>query len=303
MAIVALAGGVGGAKLADGLARVLPDGELTVIVNIGDDFRHLGLHISPDLDTVMYTLGDVANPDTGWGRENESWHMRDAMAKYGMKTWFNLGDRDLATHLLRTHWLAEGQNLTQITQQLSVALDISQTILPPSNDRFATMIDTETMGTLPFQEYFVKHRWQPKAARIWYDGRASAHLTDEVKSALEIAQAIIICPSNPILSIDPILAIGDMRQRILARQVPCIAVSPLLNGRAVKGPAAKILPELGYEASTEGILDFYGGVIDRLIVNHGDGSGNTHETDILMNSPAARTRLAREVLDLVGMPI
>lgn len=297
MAIVALAGGVGGAKLADGLAKVLPAGELTVIVNIGDDFSHYGLHISPDLDTVMYTLAGIANPQTGWGLQNESWGMLNQLQAYGEDPWFGLGDRDLATHLYRTQKLAQGARLSEITTQMSQALGIQQNILPASDERFATMIDTEEAGTLPFQVYFVKHRWQPTAQRIWFDGNAQP--SPAVISALDSAEAIIVCPSNPILSIDPILAIGDLRERLRGRRVPCIAVSPLIHGQALKGPAAKIMLELGYPASTEGILRYYEGLIDTLVVDQGDQAETEHailETDILMKNDADRQRLAKEIL-------
>jgi len=297
--IVALAGGVGGAKLADGLARVLPAGALTVIVNIADDFRHYGLHISPDLDTVMYTLSEYANPTTGWGVRDESWNMLSMLETYGEQPWFRLGDRDLATHLLRTSALDRGETLTEITQKLAKGLGIQQTMLPACDQRFATMVDTVEHGTLGFQEYFVGHRWQPTVTKIWYDSDIHPTLTDATVTALEAADAVVICPSNPILSIDPILSIGNMRTRVQNRSVPCIAVSPLLNGKAVKGPAAKIMPELGHKASTQGILDFYEGIIDTLVVTHGDAppQSKTYETTILMKTIDDRVSLAKDLLD------
>lgn len=295
--VVAFAGGVGGAKLADGLARLLPDHALTVIVNIGDDFERYGLHISPDLDTVTYTLGGVANSETGWGLAGESWQTLEMLHTYGEEPWFRLGDKDIATHLLRTSLLREGVTLTAITDRLRQALNIRQYIRPASDDRCATMVDTVEHGTLAFQEYFVRHRWQPTVRRVWYDGVEKAMPSLEVVAALENADAIIICPSNPVLSIDPILALGDVRSRLLNRRVPCVAVSPLIHGQAVKGPAPKIMQELGQAASTEGLLAFYNGLIDLLIVDHGDGQGQlTWETDILMPAPTDRERLARDVL-------
>jgi LPPG:FO 2-phospho-L-lactate transferase len=295
--VVALAGGVGGAKLAHGLARILPAGHLTVAVNIGDDFEHYGLTICPDLDTVMYTLSEFANPETGWGVRDETRNMLAMLQTYGETPWFGLGDRDLATHLLRHSGLKSGQTLTEITHRLSTALGIQQTILPASNDKLATMLDTVEVGTLAFQHYFVRHRWQPIVKRVWYEG--SAQPSPEVLEAIENADAIIICPSNPILSVQPILEIGDLRARLETRSVPCVAVSPLIGGQAVKGPADKLMKELGQEASNDGLQAFYTGLIDGLMVNNGDApnSGAYREDDILMNSIADRERLAHAVLD------
>jgi len=302
MAIVALAGGVGDAKLTDGLARILPDGDLTVVVNIGDDFEHYGMKICPDLDTIMYTLGGVANPETGWGVMDESWHMLAMLEKYGETPWFRLGDRDMATHLLRKHLLDAGHSLTDITQRLANGLGITQRILPASDDDHATMVDTEGGMTLAFQEYFVRHRWQPIVKRVWYASEKNAVPSDAVLRALDEAEAIIICPSNPILSIDPILSLRGMRSRLENRRVPCVAVSPLIKGQAVKGPANKIMSELGHDPSTQGLLDFYAGLIDGLVVDSGDGvnSDEILESQILMKSTADRQRLAREVLDWAG---
>lgn len=299
--LVALAGGVGGAKLAAGLARVLPPGALTVIVNVGDDFQHYGLHISPDLDTVMYTLAGINNQETGWGLAGESWQMLAMLERYGQQPWFRLGDQDLATHLLRSYALQQGQSLTQITQQMAQALGITQHLLPATDARWATMVDTVELGTLPFQEYFVRQRWQPTVRQIWYDGDAAAAPTTTVLSALTSAEAVIICPSNPLLSIDPILSLGDMRKHLRNRQGPCVAVSPLLHGQAVKGPAQKLMQELGLEASTSGIARYYEGLIDGLVVDHGDAptTGEFMETNILMPTPEAQTRLAQEVLQWI----
>ncbi|MBZ0308948.1 MAG: 2-phospho-L-lactate transferase [Anaerolineae bacterium] len=300
--VVALAGGVGGAKLAYGLAKLIP--ELTVIVNVGDDFTHYGLHISPDLDTVMYTLADIANPQTGWGLLDESWQMLGMLERYGETPWFRLGDKDLATHLLRTHRLQQGETLTEVVRTMSQMLNIQQTILPATNDQFATMVDTLEEGTLPFQHYFVRHRWQPTATRIWYNG--SATITTEVVQALEKAEAIVICPSNPILSIDPILTVGDIRERLRQRAVLCAAVSPLIQGQAVKGPADKIMRELGFETSSTGIATFYDGLIDVLFVDQGDAprQGRYLETDIMMSTVSDRVRLAKEILEfLEGKPL
>lgn len=295
--VVALAGGVGGAKLAYGLAKVLPPESLTVIVNVGDDFRHYGLHISPDLDTVMYTLAEVANTQTGWGLADESWQLLGMLEKYGETAWFRLGDKDVATHLLRTHLLKQGETLTAIVRKMSRALGIQQTMLPATNDLFATMLDTLEYDTLNFQEYFVRYRWQPTVTKIWYDGNATA--SNDVIEAFDNADAIVICPSNPLLSIDPILAVGNLRDRLRQRHVPCVAVSPLIQGKAVKGPADKLMQELGFEASNNGINAFYEGLIDALVVEKGDRpsqQGVFLETTILMTTPEERERLANDIL-------
>jgi LPPG:FO 2-phospho-L-lactate transferase len=299
--VLALAGGVGGAKLADGLAQVLPEGHLTVVVNIGDDFRHYGLHISPDLDTVMYTLSDYANPETGWGVRDETWQTLAMLQTYGETAWFRLGDRDFAAHILRRYWLDEGMTLTEITRRLTTALGIRQTILPASDDLCSTMIDTEELGTLSFQEYFVRHRWQPTVRRIWYEGIVNAEPTPQVLEAFETADAILICPSNPILSVDPILTLGDLRDRLKTRKVPCVAVSPLIHGKAVKGPADKIMFELGYDPTTDGIMHYYAGLIDTLVVDVGDEptQGTYLATQTLMTTREDRRRLAGEILKLL----
>ena len=303
--IVALAGGVGGAKLSHGLAQILPPDDLTVIVNVGDDFDHYGLHICPDIDTVMYTLSGYANSETGWGVRDESQHMLEMLENYGEVPWFGLGDRDLATHLLRRKLLSDGHTLTQVTRRLSTALGVQHTILPASDDRCATVVETEENGTLPFQEYFVRHGWQPTVRHIWYYGVDSARPTSAVIEAFQHATAIVICPSNPILSIDPILAVGDLRERLAQRRVPCIAVSPLVHGEALKGPASKIMAELGHDASTDGLMHYYENLIDLLVVDNGDAPLQAHdymgyyETDIIMQSNADRKRLAQEVLNLV----
>lgn len=300
--VVALAGGVGGAKLADGLAQILPPEALTVIVNIGDDFEHYGLHISPDLDTVMYTLAEVANAETGWGLAGESWQMLDMLERYGETPWFRLGDRDLATHVLRSCMLKEGHTLTGVTRHLSKALGIQATMLPATNERVSTMLDTVEGETLAFQDYFVRQRWQPVIRRIWYNGGTSAKPSPEVIAALDQAEAIVICPSNPVLSIEPILILDDLRQRLKNHPAVRVAVSPLIQGQAVKGPAQKIMTELGLEASTAGLQKFYDGLIDGMVVDHGDAleSGRFLETDIMMKTRADRARLAQEVLEWIG---
>ncbi len=303
--VVALAGGVGGAKFADGLARCLPAERLTVIVNTGDDFRHYGLAISPDLDTVMYTLGGVANVVNGWGLDGDSAQMLGMMKRYGDDAWFGLGDKDVATHLLRTQWLMQGVTLTEVTRRLASALGIQARLLPMSDDPAPTLINTVEQGLLAFQEYFVHQRWQPTLqahpAPIVYPNNVRA--TSQVLDALQHADLIILCPSNPMLSIDPILNLPAVRDAISQRRVPCIAISPLIGGQAVKGPAAKIMAELGLEVSANGIAQYYGNLIDGIVIDTVDqrtsNSKQTLATDILMRTVDDRARLAREVLQWI----
>ena len=300
--VVALAGGVGGAKLADGLARILPPGALTVIVNTGDDFRHYGLHVSPDLDTVMYTLAGLAHPVNGWGVADDTRQMIEMMKVYGDDAWFGFGDRDLATNLLRTQMLADGMSLSQATQNLTQRLGIPSHILPMTDQPVATMVDTVKQGVLKFQEYFVKYRWQPVVKRVWYEGAESARPAPGLLEALAAATVIVICPSNPILSIEPILRVQGVRAALESRRVPRIVVSPIVAGAALKGPAAKLMDELGLSASVVGIADYYGALIDGIMIDEQDRDSiqqvkqATLVSDIVMRDVADRVRVAREAL-------
>ncbi|NDJ75835.1 MAG: 2-phospho-L-lactate transferase [Chloroflexi bacterium] len=304
--VVALAGGVGGAKLVYGLSKVLSPGDLTIIGNVGDDFVHYGLHISPDLDTVLYTLAEVANPITGWGLADDTRHMLDMLRRYGEDTWFGLGDHDLATHLLRTHWLGQGHTLTEITARLVLALGVAHPLLPVTDDLLATMVDTVEYGTLPFQEYFVRYRWQPAVERVWFQGADRARMTVEVASALANADMIIFCPSNPVLSIAPILAVPGIREALETRRASSIVVSPFVGGKAVKGPAAKLMNELGLEVSPRGVAQYYAGLVDGLVVDVSDRDLPLPDrveiltTRTLMQSGADKVRLAKQILDWVG---
>ena len=248
--VVCLAGGVGGAKLADGLARILPPENLTVIVNTGDDFRHFGLTICPDLDTVMYTLGEVANPETGWGRAGESRRAIDEVGRLGGPDWFSLGDLDLATHLTRTHWLDSGETLTAVTRRLCSGFGIRHAVLPMTDQPAPTLIETETGEVLPFQRWFVRERWQPAVRRVVLPEDVRA--TQAVVRALESADVVVIAPSNPFVSIDPILNVYPIRALIEDVPQAVVAVSPIVAGRAVKGPAAKMMVE---PPTLVGILD------------------------------------------------
>lgn len=302
--VVCLAGGVGGAKLADGLARVLPPDNLTVIVNTGDDFRHLGQTICPDLDTVMYTLGGVANPDTGWGRAGESRRAIEEVGRLGGPDWFSLGDLDLATHLTRAHWLDAGETLTAVTRRLCDGFGIKPAVLPMCDQPAPTLIETGDDRVLPFQVWFVRERWQPAVRRVVLpeDVRASAAAV----RALEAADLVVIAPSNPFVSIDPILNVYPIRAMLEDVPKAVVAVSPIIAGQAVKGPAAKMMSEMGSEPSAAAVAAYYGHLIDGFIYDCRDTGMAADDglallcADTLMNTPTDRERLAREVLAFAG---
>lgn len=304
--IVALCGGVGGAKLALGLSRALGD-ELTVIVNTGDDFEHLGLHISPDLDTVLYTLSGLANKELGWGRADESWNFMEVLRVLESETWFQLGDRDLALHVERTRQLKAGRPLTSFMAEVASRFEIPAQILPMTDDPVRTTVIT-TDGPLPFQRYFVERRCAPVVEEIIFDGAATARPTAQVMAALRDPnlRAIVICPSNPFLSIDPILAVPGLHPLIEMAGVPVVAVSPIIGGKAVKGPTDKIMAELGVPATSRAIVEHYSGLLDGLVVDVEDGDDvaqlpvQTHITATLMKADEDRDRLAQAVLDFVG---
>lgn len=302
--VVAFAGGVGGAKLVYGLAQSVSPQNLTVIVNTGDDFEHLGLYIAPDVDTVMYTLADLANPETGWGLKDESWQMMAAMTAYGGPTWFNLGDRDLATHLLRTTWMRDGYPYTWITRELCRRLGVRHNLLPMSDSPVRTVFHTDE-GDLPFQEYFVKKKWQPIVHEISFVGAETADLSRAVVSTIREADIIIFCPSNPLISIDPILSLPNLRRILALARVPKIAVSPIVGGKAVKGPAAKLMRELGLEVSAVGVARHLLDVLNHFVIDHADESQQdmlselglrSLTTNTIMASTADRVRLANEIL-------
>jgi LPPG:FO 2-phospho-L-lactate transferase len=298
--IIALAGGVGGARLANGLARILPPGELTVIVNTGDDFQHLGLHVSPDPDTVMYTLAGLNDTERGWGLAGETFACMEAVGRLGGEDWFALGDRDLATHIERTRRLAGGETLSAITADFARRLGITQSILPMSDDKVQTRLHTAE-GVLAFQDYFVRRRCEPAVTGLEFAGAAVASPSPGLAALMRSGEprGIVICPSNPFLSIEPILAVPGIRDWLRNRAVPCVAVSPLIGGKAVKGPAAKMLAELGMQATPQAIAARYEGLIDGLVIDTADAaqaSGSCHVTDTLMRGVAGQERLAREVL-------
>lgn len=308
--ILALAGGVGGAKLANGLAQVLSPGELVVAVNTGDDFRHLGLHISPDLDTVLYTLAGRNNAETGWGLAGETWHFMEAIAHLGGETWFRLGDQDLATHVERTRRLSEGQTLSAATAALCRAFGVALRIVPMTDDPVHTIIHTDA-GSLAFQDYFVRLKCEPAVRAVEFAGADRAVPSPGLRAALADPglRAIVICPSNPYLSIQPILALGGVRAALATRQVPTVAVSPIIGGAAIKGPAAKIMRELGDAPSVATIARLYSGVADGLIIDAQDRHLRSEIeaaglraclTDAVMTTPQDQARLAQTTLQFAA---
>ncbi len=299
--ILALAGGVGGARLASGLAAALSPDRLSIIVNVGDDFEHLGLLVCPDLDTVCYTLGGVNNLAQGWGLEGESWAFMDALGKLGGENWFNLGDRDLATHITRRGMLGR-ESLSAITAYLAGKLGIAHKIAPMSDDPVRSVIDTDE-GELAFQHYFVRRRAEPRFRSIRFDGIEQARPSPAFLAALDdpALEAVILCPSNPVLSIAPILALPGIRARLEARKVPIVAVSPFIGGKAVKGPAAKIMDEIGVATTPAGLAGCYRGLLDGIVIDHADGDTDVpgtklFVTDTLMRDLDDQRRIASETL-------
>ncbi len=305
MKIVALAGGVGGAKLADGLAQALPPSDLTVIVNTGDDFEHLGLHISPDLDTVCYTLAGLANPVTGWGRADETFHALEAVRQLGGPGWFALGDRDLGTHLERTRRRRQGDRLSEITRDFCRAWGVEVRVLPMSDDPVPTIVHT-TEGDLPFQEYFVLRQAMPTVRGFTFLGAENARPAPGVLEALQRAEAVIFCPSNPWVSLDPILAIPGVRAAAAAR--PLVAVSPIIGGQTVKGPAAKMYAEMGIQPSALAVARHYHDLLDGFVLDTVDAEQAADIRSLgirplvaptWMRSRADRKALAQAVLNFV----
>jgi len=304
--VAALAGGVGGARLVDGLAAILPPEKLTVIVNIGDDFEHFGLKICPDLDTVCYTLGGLANPVMGWGLADETWNALESISRLGGADWFRLGDRDLGTHLARTQRLRQGETLSQITRHFCQVWGIDITVLPASDDNVPTWVYTEE-GVMPFQEYFVRRQCHPVVKGFRFESVESAHPAPGVQQALENADVILICPSNPWVSIDPILAIRGILPAVQAR--PVLAVSPLIAGRTVKGPAAKMFAELGIEPSALAVAQHYAALLKGFVFDRIDADYQEyiHDlgikpliTDTWMKNPEDRRRLAGDILEFAS---
>ena len=304
MKVCALAGGVGGAKLAAGLQDVLPAGDLAVVVNTADDFDLWGLRICPDLDTVMYTLAGISNPETGWGLAGESFDTLNMLDSFGEEIWFKLGDKDLATHILRTSRLRSGETLTGVTAGLSGALGVGSNILPMSDDPVSTVLETRD-GRLEFQEYFVRRGQRDEVLGVELRGIEAARPTESVFRAISSADAIVFCPSNPIVSVGPILAVPGMREAIASSSAPKVAVSPIVGGRALKGPADRMLASLGHEVSATGVARMYAGLVDGMVVDRideGEQSGieaagmRTLVTGSVMRDAGDQARLASETL-------
>lgn len=303
MSVVVLTGGVGGAKLVLGLTSLLPPGTVTAIVNTGDDFVHHGLTICPDIDTLLYTLSGKANAAQGWGREGESWQFMAALRSLGGEDWFQLGDGDLALHVLRSARLAAGERLGAITADFAATWEIAATVLPMSEDPVRTMLATDE-GELEFQRYFVARRCQPVVHRIRFVGAADARPAPGVLEAIgdPATEAILIAPSNPFLSVDPILAVPGMREALQSAGAKVVAVSPLVGGQAVKGPTAKLMAELGVEVGVAAVARHYGDVIDGILVDAADPpvelSLPNARADTMMRTLEDRIRVAQAALDL-----
>jgi LPPG:FO 2-phospho-L-lactate transferase len=307
--VVALTGGVGGAKLAYGLYQVLPAEQLTIVVNTADDFTLHELHISPDLDTVMYRLASLANPQTGWGLVGDTWGALGMLERYGAATWFKLGDCDLATQVYRTALLRQGATLSQVTERLARALGVRCALLPMSDEPVMTVVLADE-GELHFQEYFVRRGWQPVMRGVRFQGIETARPTPQFEAALHSADVVIICPSNPFVSIDPILALPGLRDLLTSIAAPKVAVSPIVGGRAIKGPAAKMMRELGLKVAPASVAAHYGPLLDGFVADSLDRDEDqtyyeqaqlaVKYVDTIMSTTGAMRRMAGEVLALAN---
>ena len=304
--ILALAGGVGGAKLALGLSRVVPPGQLVICVNTGDDECFHGLHVSPDLDTVMYTLAGLADPQSGWGLAGDTFNALGMLHQYGADTWFNLGDRDLATHIRRTQRLRQGATLSQVTEELCRHLGVTHQLAPMSDDSVRTVLNTHD-GEMAMQRYFVQRRAEPPVTGVNYVGAESARPSPRLETALNDAELIVFCPSNPFLSLGPILAVPGVREQLETSSALRVAVSPIVGGVAVRGPAAKIMSEMGLEVSSVGVARQYQGFCDIFLIDHQDAHlGPAIErlgvkpvtASIIMETEADKIALAESVVAL-----
>ena len=271
--VLALCGGVGGAKLAYGLSKVVPPEEIVFLVNTGDDFIHFDLNISPDLDTVMYTLAELNDPKKGWGLRDETWNNLESLKEYGVDTWFKLGDKDLATHIRRTQLLKDGKKLSDVTKSLSQSLGVQHIILPMSEKPIQTIVKTD-QGELAFQEYFVKYQCAPKVKKISNVGCETAEVPIYLKELINKNKlsGVIICPSNPYLSVDPILSINEIKTFLLETSIPILAISPIIANDSIKGPTSKIMREMKINPSVESIAQHYSELIDVLVIDHKDAN-------------------------------
>lgn len=304
--IVALAGGVGGARLAVGLARELSPQKLAIVVNTGDDFEHHGLTICPDIDTVVYTLAGLNNPRTGWGRVDESWNFMQALGALGGETWFNLGDRDLAMHVLRGDALRNGESLSSITRRLAQRLGVRHRVIPMSDAPVRTRVKT-ARGTIAFQDYFVRRQCRPRVTGFEFAGASKARVPHELERIMASGRvsAVVICPSNPYVSVAPIVAVPAIRRWLRGRSFPVVAVSPIVGGAAIKGPAAKMMRELGADVSCDGVVGHYGRLVDAWVIDRADAQSSRGieaegrpvlVADTMMTSVEASRRLAHDIL-------
>jgi len=301
--VVALSGGIGGAKLALGLSRIVAPDNLIIVANVGDDFEHLGLHISPDTDTLMYTLAGLDNTKLGWGRQDETWSFMETLRRLGGEDWFRLGDRDLAVHVERTRRLRHGESLSAITGDFCRRLGVGPCVLPATDDRLRTRLRTDE-GWLDFQDYFVRLQCRPIVRELAFDGAADARPHQDLLAALgdERLRAVIICPSNPFISVEPILAVSGIREALSACAAPVIAVSPIIGGLAVKGPTAKLMTELGMIPSAAAVAKRYGEVLDGYVMDAGDAQEVAQVTPKVTLAPTLMTTLAeREQLARVAV--
>jgi LPPG:FO 2-phospho-L-lactate transferase len=302
--VTCLAGGVGAARFLEGLTAVFPPERITVIVNTGDDLQYLGCHVSPDLDIVVYTLAGIVQKEKGWGIEADSFNCLDQLAKYSAETWFKIGDRDFATHLLRTAYLQQGFSLSEVTEKIRSSLKVKTRILPMTDQLVATKIKTPS-GVLEFQEYFVKRGFQDQVLDVTYEGASLAVPSPGVTMALEKTDLIVLCPSNPILSIGPIMAIRGIRESISKTRAKIVGISPIVGGRAIKGPLDKMMESLGLEVSPFGVAQLYKGLLKGYVIDQQDREvasriGNlgmkVFATNTVMNSIEAKTQLARDTI-------
>jgi LPPG:FO 2-phospho-L-lactate transferase len=303
--VLALAGGVGGGKFARGLAATLPPDELAIVVNTADDFIHLGLHISPDIDSVLYAIADRNDPERGWGLAAETWNFMESLRGLGGETWFALGDRDLATHVLRTQLLTAGRSLSETTAILAQRLGLEHSVMPMSDRPVRSVVETDE-GPLAFQDYFVKRQCQPAFRGVTFEGAAAAEPSPTFRTAMERATAIVIAPSNPFVSIDPILALQGVRELLTRSPAPVVAISPIVGGQAVKGPLGKMMRELGLHPSPLGVAKHYGALVAGWIVDNADRDSaaaleaqgfRVRFADTIMRDTQDKARLAREALD------
>ncbi|HST18701.1 MAG TPA: 2-phospho-L-lactate transferase [Gaiellaceae bacterium] len=307
MNVAVLSGGVGGARFLRGVLGVVDPVNVSIVGNVADDIEVLGLHVSPDLDSILYTLTGLGDDERGWGRSGETWNALEVVGSLGGESWFSLGDRDLGLHLVRTQLLREGRSLSDVTEQIGHALGLEAVLLPATDHPVRTFVETPA-GTFPFQTWFVARRHRDEVDAVHYAGAPDAVPAPGVIAALEGADVIVIAPSNPYVSIGPILAVAEIRRALEQRTVPCIAVSPLIGGRAVKGPADRMLARLAGGTTPAHVASCYQGLIDALVVDEADGdelvsdSPRTVVTHTLMRDAEAARRLAVAVLDAAGAP-